>query len=199
MARRQHPVQDATALQVRVRWRCACIHASSNAAWSFWVAPVPSAFSPIGQRYPWRWFIPAAIPDADPSAIGKDDAPARGGRSKVTAATDAAERATMSPHERWAAWSCLYAAIQYIWDAKTGTRNHPAQFQQHEPHQEAGRQARARRPGRTGSRSAVMFGLISARLPGEEPGEIEGVGLMTDTDSLGGKRLRPATPTMSPR
>ena len=78
VARRQHPVQDPDHLQHGFDGRrLPCIHAISNAAWSFWVAPVPSAFADRS-TLSWRWFIPAAIPDADPSAIG-DDAPARGG------------------------------------------------------------------------------------------------------------------------
>ena len=65
------------------------------------------------------------------------------------------------------------------------TGNHPAQFQ-HQPHQEAGRQARARGLADWQSFSRNVRADFR-RAFRARPGEIEGVGLMTDTDSLGGK------------
>ncbi|HQD65126.1 MAG TPA: DUF3047 domain-containing protein [Casimicrobium huifangae] len=164
-----------------------CIHASSNAAWSFWVAHVPSAFADRS-TLSWRWFIPAAIPDADPSAIGKDDAPARvvvsfkGDRSKL----DAAERATMSLARALGGLELPYAAIQYIWDAKT----EPETILPNSNTSRIKKLVVKRGPDGLAdwqSFSRDVRADFRRAFPGEEPGEIEGVGLMTDTDSLGGK------------
>lgn len=164
-----------------------CIRATANAAWSFWAAHVPAAFARMS-NLSWRWFIPAAIPDADPSAIGKDDAPARvvvsfkGDRNKL----DAAERATMSLARALGGLELPYAAIQYIWDPKTTPETIL-------PNANTSRIKKlVVKRGSEGLADWQSFSRdvradFRRAFPGEEPGEIEGVGLMTDTDSLGGK------------
>lgn len=164
-----------------------CIRANSNAAWSFWVAHVPAAFASLS-HLSWRWFIPAAIPDADPSVIGKDDAPARvvvsfkGDRSKL----DAAERATMSLARALGGLELPYAAIQYIWDPKTA----PETILPNANTSRIKKLVVKRGPDGLADWQAFSRDVradFRRAFPGEEPGDIEGVGLMTDTDSLGGK------------
>lgn len=164
-----------------------CIRAEANAAWSILAAPVPPSYAGA-THLSWRWFIPAAIPDADPATIGKDDAPARvvvafkGDRSRL----DAADRATMNMARALGGVEMPFAAIQYIWDAKTA------------PETVLGNANTTRikkivvRQGGVGLASWQSFDRdvradYRRAFPGEEAGEIESIGLMTDTDSLGGK------------
>ena len=163
-----------------------CIRAVAKAAWSFLVADVPATLARASQLA-WRWNVPALIPDADNQAIGKDDSPARvviafkGDRSKL----DAADRATMSLAKALGGVDLPYAAIQYIWesDAPVGTLI---------PNGNTGRiQKLVVRSGTDGLGSWLSFSRdvradFRRAFPGEEPGEIESIGLMTDTDSLGG-------------
>ena len=165
----------------------ACIRAKAEGAWSFLVADVPAAFV-TATRLGWRWVVPALVPDADNEIAGKDDAPARvvvafkGDRSKL----DASERATMSLAKALGGVELPYAAIQYIWAGK-------AAVEQIIPNANTPRIKKL--VVRSGSEGLNLWQSFDRDVradfrlafPSEEPGDIESVGLMTDTDSLGGK------------
>jgi len=163
-----------------------CIRAVAKAAWSFWVADVPAALA-NASTLSWRWNVPALIADADNLVPGKDDAPARvviafkGDRTQL----DAAERSTMSLAKALGGVELPFAAIQYIWEGKAAPETIVPN----------GNTARIKKvvvkSGSSGLASWLSFTRdvradFRRAFPGEEPGEIESVGLMTDTDSLGG-------------
>ena len=164
----------------------ACIRAKAEGAWSFLVADVPAAFVAATQLA-WRWVVPALIADADNEVAGKDDAPARvvvvfkGDRTKL----DASERATMSMAKALGGVEMPYAAIQYIWAGK-------AAVERVIPNANTSRIKKlVVSSGSAGLNEWQSFSRdlradFRLAFPGEEPGEIESVGLMTDTDSLGG-------------
>lgn len=164
-----------------------CIRAQADGAWSLVVAKVPPA-QKDAKELSWRWNVPALIPGADNIAAGKDDAPVRvvvafkGDRNKL----DAAERATMSLARALGGNELPFAAIQYIWEAKA-------------PKETIAVNSNSGRIKKLVVKSGVE-GLnfwqsftrdvradFRRAFPNEEPGEIESVGLMTDTDTLGGK------------
>lgn len=165
----------------------ACIRAKAEGAWSFLVADVPAAFV-TASRLAWRWIVPALVADADNEVAGKDDAPARvvvafkGDRSRL----DASDRATMNMAKALGGVDMPYAAIQYIWAGK-------AEVERIIPNANTSRIKKlVVRSGADGLNQWQSFSRdvradFRAAFPGEEPGEIESVGLMTDTDSLGGK------------
>jgi hypothetical protein len=165
----------------------ACIRAEANAAWSLWVATVPPA-NAGGSLLSWRWHVPALISDADTTVVGKDDSAVRvviafkGDRSKL----DAAERATMSLAKAIGGNDLPYAAIQYIWEPR-------APVDTILPNANTSRIKKlVVKRELDGLNSWLSFTRdvradFRRAFPGEEPGEIESVGLMTDTDSLGGK------------
>ncbi len=165
----------------------ACIRARAEGAWSFWVANVPTAFMQATQLA-WRWFVPALVSDADNEVPGKDDAAARvvvafkGDRAKL----DASERATMNLAKALGGVELPYAAIQYIWAGK-------APVERVIPNANTSRIKKlVVKSGNAGLNEWQSFSRdvradFRLAFPGEEPGEIESVGLMTDTDSLGGK------------
>lgn len=164
-----------------------CIHAKADGAWSLVVANIPPA-QKDAKELSWRWNVPALIPDADNTAVGKDDSPVRvvvafkGDRSKL----DAAERATMSLAKVLGGAELPFAAIQYIWEAKA-------------PKETIAVNANTTRIKKLVVKSGaegLNFWQSFTRdvradfrraFPGEEPGDIESVGFMTDTDTLGGK------------
>jgi hypothetical protein len=164
-----------------------CIRAVSDSAWSLWVAKVPQQFAQA-TTLSWRWHVPALVAEADAATPGKDDSAVRvviafrGDRTKL----DAAERATMSMAKAIGGNELPFAAIQYVWDGNAATENvYPN-----------GNTTRIKklvvRSGGAGLGSWQSFSRdvradFRRAFPGEEPGEIESVGLMTDTDSLGGK------------
>ena len=164
----------------------ACIRAKAEGAWSFLVADVPTAFVTATQLA-WRWVVPALIADADNEVAGKDDAPARvvvvfkGDRSKL----DASDRATMSMAKAMGGIEMPYAAIQYIWAGN-------AAVERVIPNANTSRIKKlVVSSGSAGLNEWQSFDRdvradFRLAFPGEEPGEIESVGLMTDTDSLGG-------------
>ena len=165
----------------------ACIRAKAEGAWSFLVADVPAAFV-TATRLAWRWVVPALVADADNEIAGKDDSPARvvvafkGDRSKL----DASDRATMSMAKALGGVEMPFAAIQYIWAGK-------AELERVIPNANTSRIKKlVVRSGSDGLNEWQSFNRdvradFRLAFPGEEPGEIESVGLMTDTDSLGGK------------
>jgi len=165
----------------------ACIRADANGAWSLWVAKVPENYTGDGQLS-WRWHVPALVADADTTAVGKDDSAVRvviafkGDRSKL----DAAERATMSLAKAIGGNELPFAAIQYIWEPR-------APVDTILPNANTGRIKKLVVKQHTDGLNTWQAFTRDVRadfrraFPGEEPGEIESVGLMTDTDSLGGK------------
>ena len=164
-----------------------CIRAQADAAWSLVVANVPAAYK-NAKELSWRWHVPALIPDADSIAAGKDDAPVRvvvafrGDRNKL----DAAERATMSLAKVLGGAELPFAAIQYIWEAKAPKETVAVN----------GNTSRIKKLVVKSGVEGLKFWQSFTRdvradfrraFPGEEPGEIESVAFMTDTDTLGGK------------
>ncbi len=163
-----------------------CIRAVANAAWSFWVAKVPAAFAKA-TTLSWSWNVPALIPEADNLVVGKDDSPARvvvafrGDRTKL----DAADRSTMSLAKALGGVELPFAAIQYIWEGKAPPETIAPN----------GNTSRIQKlVVKSGANGLAMWQSFTRDVradfrrafPGEEPGEIESVGLMTDTDGLGG-------------
>ncbi len=163
-----------------------CIRAVARGAWSLWVATVPPQFAQAS-TLSWRWHVPALVAEADAATPGKDDAAVRvvisfkGDRSKL----DAAERATMSMAKAIGGNELPFAAIQYVWDEKDAPENI-------HPNANTSRIKKLiARSGPAGLGSWQSFSRdvradFRRAFPGEEPGEIESIGLMTDTDSLGG-------------
>ena len=163
-----------------------CIRGVATAAWSFLVANVPSPQA-LAKTLTWSWNVPALLADADNRVPGKDDSPARivvafkGDRSKL----DASERATMTMAKALGGVDLPYAAIQYIWEGQAAPETII-------PNGNTPRiQKLVVKSGTTGLASWQSFTRdvradFRRAFPGEEPGEIESVGLMTDTDSLGG-------------
>lgn len=163
-----------------------CIRAVANAAWSFWVADVPAALAEA-TTLSWRWNVPALIADADNLVPGKDDSPARvvvafkGDRTKL----DAADRSTMNLAKALGGVELPFAAIQYIWEGKAAPETIA-------PNANTSRIKKlVVKSGTSGLASWQSFTRdvradFRRAFAGEEPGDIESVGLMTDTDSLGG-------------
>lgn len=164
-----------------------CIRARADGAWSLWVAHVPPQFAQAS-TLSWRWHVPALVPEADAATPGKDDSAVRvvvafkGDRTKL----DAAERATMSMAKAIGGNELPYAAIQYVWDVAAATES---------VYPNANTSRIKKLVVRTGAAGLGTWHSLlrdvradfRRAFPGEEPGEIESVGLMTDTDSLGGK------------
>ena len=163
-----------------------CIRAVATAAWSFWVADVPAPLAKA-TTLSWHWNVPALIADADNLVPGKDDSPARvvvafkGDRTKL----DAAERSTMSLAKALGGVELPFAAIQYIWEGKAAPETIAPN----------GNTSRIQKlVVKSGSVGLAMWQSFTRDVradfrrafPGEEPGDIESVALMTDTDGLGG-------------
>jgi Protein of unknown function (DUF3047) len=163
-----------------------CTLAEANGSWSLHVANVPAHFA-TATKLSWRWHIPALVAGADNQITGLDDAAARmvvafkGDREKL----DAADRATMSLAKALGGHLLPYAAIQYIWEQKAAPESVI-------PNANIGRIKKVVvRSGTNGLATWQSFQRdvradFRKAFPGEEPGEIESIGLMTDTDSLGG-------------
>jgi Protein of unknown function (DUF3047) len=163
-----------------------CVLAEANASWSLHAAPVPEQFAK-GSTLAWRWHVPKLPLGADNETPGKDDAAARvivgfkGDRSKI----DAVDRSAMNMAKIIGGWEIPFASIQYIWepDAK------PETIITH--HSISRIKKIVVRSGETGLATWVAIERnvrddFRRAFPGEEPGEIESIGIMTDTDSLGG-------------
>jgi hypothetical protein len=164
-----------------------CIRATADGAWSLWVATVPSQFAQAS-KLSWRWHVPALVAEAEAATPGKDDSAVRvviafkGDRTKL----DAAERATMSMAKAIGGNELPFAAIQYVWDAKASTESIYPNANTTRIKKLVARSG-ADGLGNWQSFSRDVRADFRRAFPGEEPGEIESVGLMTDTDSLGGK------------
>jgi Protein of unknown function (DUF3047) len=165
----------------------ACIRAEADGAWSLVVATVPPA-TQGGNLLSWRWRVPAFVAGADNLVPGKDDAAVRvvvafkGDRGTL----DAAERATMSLAKALGGNELPYAAIQYIWEANAPVETIAVN----------GNTSRIKKivvkSGADGLNAWQSFSRdvradFRRAFPGEEPGDIESIGLMSDTDTLGGK------------
>jgi hypothetical protein len=163
-----------------------CVLAEANGSWSLHVSNVPEPFAKAS-KLSWRWHVPALVSDANNGVSGLDDAAARvvvafkGDRSKL----DAADRSTMSLAKALGGWELPYAAIQYIWEAQ-------APVETVIPNANIARIKKiVVRSGSVGLTQWQSFERdvkadFRKAFPNEEPGDIESIGLMTDTDSLGG-------------
>jgi Protein of unknown function (DUF3047) len=163
-----------------------CILAEANGSWSLHVAKVPMQFA-NASKLSWRWYVPALVAGADNEVPGSDDAPARlvvafkGDKSKL----DAADRSTMTLAKALGGNDLPFAAIQYIWETD-------APLEKVIPNFNISRIKKL--VVRSGEQGLAQWQTIERDVredfrrafPGEEPGEIESIGLMTDTDSLGG-------------
>ncbi len=131
----------------------------------------------------WRWRVPALIAGADPRVATREDAPARilvafhGDAQKL----DMVERSTLRMAKAIAGRAMPYATLLYLWadnvPAETVVRNfHTGRVRMIVV--ESG----ARRLGRW---VAVRRNLVEdyRRAFGEAPGDIVGIGVMTDTDN----------------
>jgi hypothetical protein len=163
-----------------------CIRAQADGAWSLVVATVPPSFKDANELS-WRWNVPMLVTGADNFALGKDDAAVRvvvafnGDRSKL----DASERATMSLAKALGGADLPFAALQYIWEAKAAKEAIAVN---------ANTSRIKKIVVKTGPDGLNFWQSFTRDIradfrrafPGEEPGEIESIGLMTDTDTLGG-------------
>jgi Protein of unknown function (DUF3047) len=163
-----------------------CILAEANASWSLQAAKVPNEFA-NASTLSWRWHVSRLLLGSDSETRGSDDSPARviisfkGDKTKI----DAPDRSAMNMAKMIGGWEIPYATIQYIWENDTKTETLI-------PHHTISRiQKIVVRSGEPGLASWLSFERnvredYRRAFGGEEPGEIESVGVMTDTDSLGG-------------
>ncbi len=163
-----------------------CILGEANASWSLLGANVPGRQSGAS-TLSWRWYVPNLVAGADNQSRDKDDAPARvviafkGDREKI----DAIDRSNMNMAKLIGGWEIPFASIQYIWepDAKPETVI---------PHHTVSRikkiVVRSGEPGLSSWVSVIRDVRADYRraFNGEEPGDIESVALMTDTDTMHG-------------
>jgi hypothetical protein len=138
------------------------------------------------QRHPvieWRWRVPALIDGADPRVATREDAPARilvafhGDAQKL----DMFERSTLRLAKAISGTAMPYATLVYLWADKvpseTVVRNlHTGRVRMIVVESGA---------GRLGRWITVRRNLVEddARAFGEAPGDIVGIGVMTDTDN----------------
>jgi Protein of unknown function (DUF3047) len=163
-----------------------CVLGEANASWSLLGANVPTTFAKAN-TLSWQWHVPSLVAGADNESRDKDDAPARvvvafkGDRSTI----DAVDRSAMNMAKLVGGWEIPYASIQYIWepDAKPGTVI---------PHHTVSRIKKiVVRSGEVGLATWVkemrdLRADYRLAFNGEEPGEIESIALMTDTDTMHG-------------
>jgi hypothetical protein len=163
-----------------------CVLGEANASWSLLGARVPASFA-LDSKLSWRWYVPTLVKDADNESRDRDDAPVRvviafkGDREKL----DVVDRSAMNMAKLVGGWEIPYASIQYIWeaDAKVNTVI---------PHHTVSRIKKiVARSGPQGLGTWVdlerdVRADFRLAFDGEEPGEIESIGLMTDTDTMHG-------------
>jgi hypothetical protein len=164
-----------------------CILADSKGAWSLTAAAVPTQAA-NSSRLSWRWFVPKLPPGADNESPGRDDAAVRvlvsfkGDRSKI----NAADRSAMNMAKLIGGWEIPFATIQYIWEPDAA----PDTIITH--HTVSRIKKIVVRSGERGLASWVSLERnvrddFRRAFGGEEPGEIESIGIMTDSDTLGGE------------
>jgi hypothetical protein len=163
-----------------------CILGEANASWSLYGAVIPAQYANTS-KLSWRWYVPTLVPGADNQTRDRDDAPARvvvafkGDRSKI----DAIDRTAMNMAKLVGGWEIPYASIQYIWE-------HDAPTETVIPHHTVSRIKKlVVRSGEIGLSTWVNVERdvredFRRAFGGEEPGEIESIGVMTDTDTLHG-------------
>jgi hypothetical protein len=163
-----------------------CILAVAEGSWSLQAAAVPQAFA-TASKLTWRWNVENLLPGADSETRGNDDSPARviiafnGDKSTI----NAADRAAMNMAKLLGGWDIPYASIQYIWESDT-------LIDTVIPHHTISRIKKiVVKSGPSGLKSWLDFERdvradFRRAFPGEEPGAIESIGIMTDADSLGG-------------
>ncbi|TAG80880.1 MAG: DUF3047 domain-containing protein [Betaproteobacteria bacterium] len=163
-----------------------CILGEAKSSWSLLGARVSAPYSKAS-NLSWRWHVPNLVNGADNESRDRDDAPVRlvvafkGDRETI----DAVDRAAMNMAKLIGGWEIPFASIQYIWeaDAKVETIiNH---------HTVSRIKKIVVRSGSQGLGSWVdlerdVRADFRRAFAGEEPGEIESIGLMTDTDTLHG-------------
>lgn len=164
-----------------------CIRAEADTSWSILAAPVPAAFA-NASTLSWRWITEALPPNATGQGIGRDDASVRvliafkGDMEKVPAA----DRAAMNMARLVGGWQIPYASIQYLWEAEL-----PAETPL-DHHTVSRIKKLVVRSGPEGLGQWLEFERdvradFRRLFPGEGPGEIESIGIMTDTETMGGK------------
>jgi hypothetical protein len=163
-----------------------CVLAEAAASWSLHAAVVPERFA-SASRLTWRWHVAKLLPGADSEARGQDDSPARviiafkGDKSKI----DAVDRSAMNMARLVGGWEIPYATIQYIWEAD-------AKPETVIPHHTISRIKKiVVRSGEKGLATWLNFERnvrddFRRAFNGEEPGEVESIAIMTDSDSIGG-------------
>jgi Protein of unknown function (DUF3047) len=163
-----------------------CILADAQGTWSLQAAAVPPAQA-LGSVLSWRWFVPTLPVGADNELSSKDDAAVRvlisfkGDRSKI----NAADRSAMNMAKLIGGWEIPYATIQYIWEPDAA----PETIIDH--HTISRIKKMVVRSGERGLANWVNLERnvrddFRRAFPGEEPGDIESIGIMTDSDTLGG-------------
>ncbi len=164
-----------------------CIRAEADTSWSILAAPVPIAFA-NASTLSWRWITDALPPNATGQGMGRDDASVRvivafkGDMEKVPAA----DRAAMNMARLVGGWQIPYASIQYLWEAELAAET-PLDH-----HTVSRIKKLVVRSGAEGLGQWLAFERdvrtdFRRLFPGEEPGEIESIGIMTDTETMGGK------------
>jgi hypothetical protein len=164
-----------------------CIRAEADTSWSILAAPVPAAFA-NASTLSWRWITDALPRNATGKGMGRDDASVRvmiafkGDMDKVPAA----DRAAMNMARLVGGWQIPYASIQYLWEAEL-----PAETLL-DHHTVSRIKKLVVRSGPEGLGQWLAFERdvradFRRLFPGEEPGEIESIGIMTDTETMGGK------------
>ncbi len=162
-----------------------CILAEADASWSLLAAPVPAEFAQASELS-WRWHVPALIPGATGRGIGRDDAPVRvvigfkGDMERIPAA----DRAAMNMARVLGGWQLPYASIQYLWEAEEPSET----ILDH--HTVSRIKKIVVRSGPDGLGQWLEFKRnvredYRRAFAGEEPGEIESIGIMTDAETLG--------------
>ncbi len=163
-----------------------CILGEAKSSWSLLGARVSAPYT-LASNLSWRWHVPNLVSGADNESRDRDDAPVRivvafkGDREKI----DAIDRSAMNMAKLIGGWEIPFASLQYIWepDAKVDTIiNH---------HTVSRIKKIVVRSGSQGLGSWVdlerdVRADFRRAFAGEEPGEIESIGLMTDTDTLHG-------------
>ncbi|MCS6995862.1 MAG: DUF3047 domain-containing protein [Casimicrobiaceae bacterium] len=163
-----------------------CIRADAFSSWSVLAVRVPPEFAGAS-KLSWRWRTEALIPNATSVGMGRDDAPVRvlvgfkGDMNRVPAA----DRAAMNMAKLLGGWELPFASIQYLWEAEV-----PAETVI-DHHTVSRIKKLVVRSGPAGLGEWLSFERdvredYRRAFPGEEPGEIESIGIMTDTETLGG-------------
>ena len=148
----------------------------------------------------WRWKVSALVEGADNRVAAKEDSPARllfafdGDKSSLRLV----ERAIFYVTEKLSGRQLPYALLQYVW-----ANSIPAGTVIEHPYTRRVRMlVVASGPGGVGKWQSLSRNVFDdfRRAFGEEPGDLTGVGVLTDTDNTGGSveawygdiRLRPA-------